>query len=84
MKLPSSLLGALAVALTGLGVTGCSDLISLAPKPRPTPKPVPKTSTGENPGGGKGDPAVNGGPDGCPVDAGGNRNQAPCPGCGRG
>ena len=83
MKLPHSLLGALAVALTGLGVTGCSDLISISPRPKAAPKPAPKASTAtENDG--KGGPAGNVGPDGCPVNPGGANNQAPCPGCGRG
>ena len=34
-------------------------------------QPIWLTHRGENPNGGKGDPAVNVGPDGCPVDAGG-------------
>jgi len=85
MKLPHTLLGALAVALSSLAVTGCSDLISISPKSRPLSKPTPKPSTGNEPTDGKGQGVGEVGPDGCPINpGGGRRNTDPCPGCGRG
>jgi hypothetical protein len=44
MKLPSALLGSLAAALAGLGLTGCDDSTT---QTKPAPKPAPKAKTTE-------------------------------------
>src|SRR5262249_22396613 len=71
MKLPASLLGALALALTAVGLSGCA---------QEKPAPPPGSYSGEPNEGSN--PAVGGGGEGegCPVGG----VHAPCPACGRG
>jgi hypothetical protein len=83
MKLPSTLLGSLAAALAGLGLTGCED----STQTKPATKPTPRARATEV----KGSPLNLVNPDGCPGveqqpggNPGGNNQGAPCPGCGMG
>jgi hypothetical protein len=88
MKLPSALLGSLAAALAGLGMTGCDDS-------KQTSNTAPKAKTAEA----KGSPLNLVNPDGChvleqqpqqprqphqPQQPGGRNPGDECPGCGRG
>ncbi|MFO0969118.1 MAG: hypothetical protein U0793_26485 [Gemmataceae bacterium] len=72
MKLPASLLGVLAVAVTAIGLSGCA-------QEKPTP---PTGGLSADPNADPANPAVCGeGGEGCPV---GVKNERPCPACGRG